>query len=191
VTLRLPSFKARHLLRYRAVLPRLEHDISRERERDGQAGVWDRGMAPPSPDGMHPEVYLRGERMGLSRNRILRPNWSRDVEWMPMTVDHVIELQVLTDADIAAWGDSYANYELLDGSSNSSSGSQIRRNIAQERAELVAYYNDPSWFWRILHFDRVVADSGPRGQGWVKEEIIWGEHLDALDEHQRHRGGGP
>jgi hypothetical protein len=107
-----------------------------------------------------------------------------------MTVDHVVELQLLPDSEIDRWGDSFSNYELLDGSSNSSSGSQIRRNIAREREELVWYYQDPGWLWRTLTFDRVVADTGRWGYGWVREEIAWGEHLDALDEHQRRRHGG-
>jgi hypothetical protein len=185
VRLILPSVKTRHANRYRAVLPRLLHDPSYSRDRNAQSRIWDSGMRPPA-GAMHPEVYLRGESMGLPDARILRPDWSRDQQYVDMQVDHVIEFQVLPATEYG-WADSFANYELLDQPSNGSAGPQLAANIQEEREELAVYYNDLSWLVRPLRFDLVVTQAGPGGERWLEEEIAFGEHLDSLEEHQGER----
>lgn len=184
VILRLPSVKAIHLSYYRGLLGRLVHDILYTREVDAQAGEWDRGMNPRSPEGMYQEVYDRGVRMGLRESRIFRPNWSRNDRWINMQVDHVVELQVVPPGEVDGIWDTFINYELLDQSSNSQSGSQLRANIVAERQRLAALTGDPGWLSRPLRFTRVEADSGPGGQRWLAEQIRGGQHLDALEEHQ-------
>jgi hypothetical protein len=182
VRLILPSVKARHAGRYRGVLPRLLHDPATSRDRNAQAGIWDSGMRPPA-GAMHPEVYLRGETMGLIDRRILRPDWSRDRRNIDMQVDHVIEFQVLPATE-HGWADGFANYELLDQPSNGSAGPRLAANIQRERAALAAYYSDMSWLTRPLRFDVVVTEIGPGGERWLEDEIAMGQHLDSLEEHQ-------
>ena len=112
---------------------------------------------------MHPSTYARGEELNLTRDRILLPDWSRDQRRQPMNVDHIVELQVVPTNEHAGLWNSVVNYELLDGVSNAMSGSQLKNNIIEERLRLARETGDETWLVRELVFDRVEADSGPRG----------------------------
>ena len=86
---------------------------------------------------MYQEIWNRFDEMNVEENRRLRPNWSKTSDRVPMQVDHKVELQVCPRGEEEIW-DSFTNYELLDAESNSSSGSQLKANIAAERQRLVA-----------------------------------------------------
>ena len=98
-----------------------------------------------------------------------------------------LELQVVPWEEVDTIWDNFGNYELLDQSSNASSGSQLRSNIEAERRRLAAVTGDLGWLARPLRFTQVTVDSGASGQRWLRDEIRTGEHLDALDRHQRDR----
>jgi hypothetical protein len=100
-------------------------------------------------------------------------------------VDHIIELQVVSQADQEAWADTFDNYELLDSSSNASSGAQMARNIATERAALAAFYTDPSWLTCILNFDEIVPTGSGGGHRWSADEIIAGRHIAVFRRYRR------
>jgi hypothetical protein len=131
---------------------------------------------------MFQEIWNRFDDMGIEENRRTRPNWSRDVDGVPMEVDHVVELQVLPELEIDAWGDTFSNYELLDRPSNGSAGPQLRANIAAERRRLVSTTGNPAWATVDLIFTRVIA-SGTSGQRWSEDDIQRGEHYWALRRH--------
>lgn len=190
IILRLPSVKRGHLRRYESLLRTrtLEHDPKNTRDRNIQAREWDKEMDPRAPDGIHWEIYEGGRSLGLEHTRILRPNWSRDVPTMPMEVDHVVELQVLSPAQRDSWGDTISNWELLDEVSNRISGTAVRLNIIAERLRLVEETGDFRWMKARLVFTRVVADPGPRGHRWVAQAIRDGDHLHAW---RKHRGEVP
>ena len=182
IRLVLPAQKSVHATRYSALVNarRLRHSINYERDRNAQAGAWDRALRPGGPMAIYQEIWNAFEDMDIAENRRTRPNWSRDQDRIPMEVDHIVELQVLPDADIDAWGDTFSNYELLDRPSNGSAGPQLRANIAAERRRLVQTTGDPAWLVRDLFFTIVRTMGGNRGQRWLAEDIQEGEHYWAL-----------
>jgi hypothetical protein len=95
-------------------------------------------------------------------------------------VDHIVELQVTPDF-MRDYFNSMDNYELLDRTSNGTSGSLLGGNIAAERAKQVAF--DPSAKDRVLLFDEVQLDGGTAGERWSVEAIRAGEQLDAFEKH--------
>jgi hypothetical protein len=178
IRLVLPSVKVPHLSRYTGLVRerRLIHNSDYSREVEAQADKWDKGLKPGAAEGMFQEVYDEGVNLGLSENRIFRPDWAKRPVRMPMQVDHIVELQVTPSGETGIW-DSFVNYELLDQPSNSSSGSQLRNNIAAERARLVLTTGNPAWSTLPLIFTRVIPTPGPRGDRWSAEEIGRGDHI--------------
>jgi|GEM_PF-5800152 len=200
VILRLPAVKRKHLTLYQGLvrLRKLIHDADYERDNDKQLRNWDNGIKPGSGlFAMPEETYLRGYQMGLgppranikpgSANRILRPNWSRDIDGIIMAVDHIVELQVVPSFEWTIW-DSFFNYELLDESSNSSSGSVLKNNIWKERERLAKADPNYPWMTAPLFFTKVELIGGNDGHRWMPDEIHDGEHLQA---YRRHRGEIP
>jgi hypothetical protein len=189
ITLYLPSFKTAHLRLYEALVRerRLVADASYERGRPAQADKWDSAMDPNSSRGMSQKVYEAGLRMGLTRERVLRPDWSRDVRYLPMQVDHMVELQLTPNTEREIWNEFDVNYELLGALSNALSGGEFQRNILEERIRLSTETKDPTWMFRPLRFTRVVPAAGPLGQRWLKEEIGRGDHIKALRRLQGER----
>lgn len=186
VTLRLPRVKAVHQAEYeRLVASRtLVHYSNYDRPQTGQRRVWLSGIRPGAREGMFWPVYWRGERLGLSHVRILLPDWSRHFLGVPMEVDHIIELQVapLAPGNTEIW-DNFDNYELLDESSNASSGRSLANNIERERQALAARTGNGVWLTGKLTFTAVeITGQGGPGQRWTKEEIRTGEHLDSFEE---------
>jgi hypothetical protein len=192
VVLWLPSTKAIHRDHYAwlASRRRLVHRLPYERGNPAQDKKWKDELQPGAAEGMHPSTYARGEELNLTRDRILLPDWSRDHKRQPMNVDHIVELQVVPRDEHTGLWNSVVNYELLDGISNSLSGSQLKNNIIEERLRLARETGDETWLVRELVFDRVETDSGPRGSRWKREEIRSGEHLDAWAEHLGERSPG-
>ncbi|MBN8592376.1 MAG: DUF4157 domain-containing protein [Anaerolineae bacterium] len=182
IRLILPSVKAIHLEPYRkyAWAGALVHHKSKEKRKGvSQTGKWDAGMKPGRPEGMDQSVFERGLNLGLTPRQIFRPNWDRFGARLkdPTEVDHIIEIQLAPPGNQGFW-DNIPNYELLDRDSNGASGRELRANIINERKELAAETNDPTWLEKPLKFEEVVANSGPQGTRWLWDEIRTGEHLD-------------
>jgi hypothetical protein len=134
-----------------------------------------------------PEIWTHFEERGISENRRLRPNWSRAVERIAMEVDHRVEWQLLNTSH-RTWGDTMANYELLDQPSNGSAGSTLRANIQTERTRLATVTQDSSWLTKRIVFTQLVVPSERSpAQRWLPDEIQQGRHYYALLEHERGR----
>jgi hypothetical protein len=187
VTLVLPPQKAALASLYRGHLGRLQHRIGRNRHTDQQA-QWDADMDPRSGGDMTLENFCRGRSMeahrplpytgNLSVRDVLRPRWSPTRFWPDMQVDHRIEMQVAPIGGEAAYDQNW-NYELLDRSSNTSSGPRMRANIRRERSQLAAHYGDQTWMTRDLTFERIdVEPASPSGR-WSYAQVRDAEHLDA------------
>jgi hypothetical protein len=182
--LRLPQQKAPHLRTYRSWLGVLQSDPNYERGNPDQLEIWHREHR--SGGGAHAipaSVYERGHRLGFTgesgERRIRVPDWS-PTRSIPMEVDHIIELQVTPDR--FRWHfNSVDNYELLDRTSNGTSGRLLAGNIRSERAKQVAF--DPSAENRTLLFDEVTLDGGTAGERWSSEEIRAAKQLDAFEKH--------
>ena len=80
VTLELPPEKAIHANLYGSLIRarQLEHTPNVPR-RTAQAANWDRELRPGGPMEMLLDAWLRFDRMGVSENRRLRPDWSREL----------------------------------------------------------------------------------------------------------------
>ena len=188
VRLVLPIQKSLHAHLYgRLVRERaLEHVPGLDRD-TAQAENWDRELRPGGPMEIIPEIWQEFETRGIEVNRRLRPNWSRAVERIALQVDHRVEFQLLNAAN-RTWGDTIANYELLDQPSNGSSGSTLRNNIQVERDRLATTTGDPTWLTRPITFTRLIVPPGPSpGERWLPDEIQQGEHYYALLEFERGR----
>ena len=97
-----------------------------------------------------------------------------------MPVDHKVEFQARPITG-GIWVDEPFNFELLDASSNSSSGPKMSANIEAERARLARVTGDPTWLVKDLTFTDIDVDSGSSfTERWSHEEIIAGEHLTAF-----------
>ena len=119
-------------------------------------------------------------------DKALVPNWSRNAKPRLRTdVDHVIELQVLgLSWRLRPWSNESGNFELLDASANSSSGSTLDNRIGEERAAQAQYYKDALWNTAYpLIFDRVEADGGGMDATvrWTAQDVSDGEHVHALE----------
>ncbi|CAL9503605.1 hypothetical protein SUDANB95_03463 [Actinosynnema sp. ALI-1.44] len=176
------------------MLGRLEDDPAYARPATAQERVWDQGVRPGGSSdlgqsGMSPRTFRRGLAvLGLtaeSERRLVsllfRPNWDRNGtrHQRRFQVDHIVELQVVRPADRAVM-DSFSNYELLDSTSNGSSGSRLAANITAERARLAGLYG-PMWLTAVLRFTQVVPTPPPSGQRWTSAEIEAGVHIDVRE----------
>jgi hypothetical protein len=136
---------------------------------------------------IYSEIWQRFEQMEISETRRLRPDWSRTLPRVDMQVDHRVEWQLLGTAN-RRWGDTIANYELLDQPSNGSAGSTLRSNIQAERQRLATSTGNPSYLTHPLVFTDLVVPSTVSGaMRWLPEEIQQGDHYYALLGHQRDR----
>jgi Domain of unknown function (DUF4157) len=183
VRLVLPSQKsaAGQLAAYQRYREVLEHDVTYVRGRPAQARKWDGNVRPGGTHGMSPVKYHEGRTLGIPRERIFRPDWTKLNANVPtMQVDHMIELQVLPRSLQSGWGDTFDNYELLDQRSNTSAGPTLSANIARERRRLFALTCDPRWLTCFLRFDEIVPTPGQwTGARWSSDEIIRGDQVDA------------
>ena len=188
VRLVLPPEKAAHADLYRSLIAerRLEHVPGKPR-RTVQAGNWDRELRPDGAMGMYEEIWQRFDQQDIIEERRLRPNWSRTRDQVDMQVDHRVEWQLLGAGD-TGWGDSMANYELLDQASNGRSGSTLRANIQSERNRLAALHG-PQMQTQRLVFTQLIVSPGARGLRWLPDQIQVGEHYFALQAIRRHRTG--
>jgi hypothetical protein len=189
VRLELPSQKADHSHLYASLVRqrRLEHIPSHPR-RTAQRRIWDSNLRPNGPMGMNQRIWDKFEAMDISESRRLRPDWFKNVERMGMEVDHRVEWQLLGIAD-RSWGDSMANYELLDQQSNSSAGSTLQKNIQKERQRLARVTGNSLWLTqRIVFTQLIVSSSREVAKRWLPEEIENGLHYFALLDIQRSRG---
>jgi hypothetical protein len=184
--LKLPKQKELHLGTYRSWLGTLQSDPLYERGSTAQEGEWHRCLRIGGSHAIRADVYERGHELGLTgvdgENRIRQPDWPHEgSESIWMQVDHIVELQ-LTPAAMRSYFDSVDNYELLDSTSNGSSGGLIRGAVARERAKQVAF--DPSAATKVLKFDKVEVEGGAPGEHWTIDELTTGEQLDAYESSQ-------
>jgi len=160
----LPASKRRHGHTYRQWVStgNLKHgpDYDRETVAPAQISKWETALAGLQAQtawtqhytrlGLHPDaaghqtIVFTGGR-NESRpfadwvSYFMRPQWSHAGSWMNhrLEVDHIVELQT------AGWprnqaGDTVQNYELLDKSTNASSGSTIYAALRQKMRALLA-----------------------------------------------------
>jgi hypothetical protein len=181
VILYLPSAKVPRISLYEGMVGerRLVNEASYRRGNPAQIRRWDAALMPGGEEGMSQATFNRGVGMGLTMERILRPNWSSFAQSVVMEVDHIVELQVIRATD-RGWADTISNYELLDSASNGASGAQLYANIQRERQRLAAQTGDPSWLTRDLIFTKVIPTPGDPGQRWTHEAIQQGDHITAL-----------
>ncbi len=190
VILVLPPQKAVHLRLYRNMADKglLQHRVEREDRDTNQQNVWDDNLQAGMPRG----TFCQGRGFGLSVADIFRPYWSkqyldasrksrkkpRESSDIPrMQVDHVIEWQVRPLAG-AAWLDQPWNFELMDASSNGSSGPKMRGNINKERSRLAKETGDEGWNTKDITFTRITVEGSGDAERWGFEEIEDGDHLD-------------
>jgi hypothetical protein len=188
VTLILPPEKAIHAGLYHSLIRarQLEHTPNVPR-RTAQARNWDRELRPGGPMEMSLEAWHNFDRMGISENRRLRPDWSRELPRVNMQVDHRVEWQLLGTAN-RAWGDTISNYEQLDQASNGSAGSTLMNNIQNERQRLKTATGNPGWLKQRIVFNNLsVPSTASRAMRWLPEQIQQGKHYDALLRHERDR----
>lgn len=189
ITLYLPAVKRRHLPRYQQLAREgvLVNYADYKRPRTNQRYNWYSNMDPDirkQERGAPPmtlETYNHGIELGLAREQILIPNWSKNVSFIPMDVDHIVELQVVYRDQYNNF-DDFQNYELLDESNNSRVGDKIEEEIEKERENLRNMTGDDSWIKRVLYFTRVQELAGDEGQHWTYEEVESGEHLRIYQE---------
>jgi hypothetical protein len=183
----LPQQKAPHLAKYHDWIGTLQSDPNYDRNNPSppnQLEKWHQALRLGGSDGIPAEVYERGHKLGFTgqdgERRIRVPNWSR-TKSIPMEVDHIIELQV-TPSSMRGIFNSMAYYELLDESANGTSGDQLRRNVAAERAKQEAA--DPTLKGQVLKFDDVQMGGGSPGERWSADEIKAGEQLDVYEKEK-------
>jgi hypothetical protein len=138
-------------------------------------------------------TYCQGRGLGLTKIDIYRPYWSkqyldasrksrkkpRDSDDIPrMQVDHVIEWQV-RPLDGAPWVDQPWNFELMDASSNGSSGPKMKGNINKERKRLARLTGDDEWLTKDITFTIIKIEGSADTERWSSEEIEDGDHHDA------------
>jgi hypothetical protein len=211
----LPQIKARHLAVYQAWASSgnlfrnksYDRDSSPESSPDQRNSVWLPTVTPnlsttrlqaldlhsdftgektiETPDG----EMLTGTRAALLE-RLAIPPWNRAGNRSNFQVDHIVELQV------AGWpggaGNAIENMELLDGSSNASSGSKTRGNVSRIVRESLGQQGEPNsaadannhMGANDVRFARAVLGTGDyagrredSSQWWTRDEIQRGEHL--------------
>jgi len=179
----LPQAKAQDLDRYSTYLRQLEHVPKRPRAPTNQLSMWRSVMPGRIPN----SVWSRAANLGISRDDVITPYWSRTERLSgPMEVDHIIEMQV---TPINNWKkfDTMAFYRLMDASKNGPAGPELDENIARMREALTECYQDQSWMYRLLRFEKVAASPTNRPDIWTKDDLVAGKHIDAY-EKLRQRG---
>jgi hypothetical protein len=125
---------------------------------------------------------------------VLIPDWSKTSKWQPMDVDHIVELQLLTPLDRSSY-DNFRNYELLDSSANSSSGSKLYWNVLKEQRLAFAVTRDRRYINERVVFDAVLMQyDTAAGERWTIDEIRTGQHIEVLLDMygiRDHEPGGP
>jgi len=183
-TLRLPLTKAPHIYRYQEAMAagKLIHDPKYKRGNPDQGAIWQAAMLPRAMTTMDPDVLRRGLKLTNGSNKkLVIPPWSRTADFLPMSVDHIIELQVTRPEDRSTFN-SMENLELLDLSTNLSTGPTLQGAIEVERRRLAAETNDPGWRERTIVWAEVVIEGGgTQGHRWSQDEIALGEHILALE----------
>lgn len=193
IRLVLPPQKSIHLGLYWQMIRQgsLQHSLGRETRDTNQQATWDREITDSMPRG----TYCQGRGLSLEPVDILRPYWSKrfldasrrsrrkpkeiDSDAIPrMQVDHVIEWQVrpLTGGP---WVDQPWNFELMDPSSNGSSGPKIKGNIDKERKSLRDLTGDDGWLTKDITFTAVLIEGSADVERWSSEQIEDGDHLDS------------
>ncbi len=190
IILVLPPQKAVHFRLYKKMVDQgsLQHSTEREERDTNQQTTWDNNIGSSMPRG----TYCQGRGLGLTEADIFRPYWSkryldasrksrkkpRESTDIPrMQVDHVIEWQVRPIAG-AVWLDLPWNFELMDASSNGSSGPKMKGNIDKERERLAEKTGDNSWLTKDITFTIVTVEGSAAAERWSSEEIEDGDHLD-------------
>lgn len=192
IRLVLPPQKAIHRGLYQQMIREgpLQHSLGRAARDTNQQTTWDRIITAAMPRG----TYCRGRGLSLEPVDILRPYWSKqfldasrrsrrkpkaiDPSAIPrMQVDHVIEWQVRPLVG-GNWVDQPWNFELLDPSSNGSSGPKMDSNIQQERERLRNLTGDDTWLTKDITFTEVQTAGSASAERWSSEEIEDGDHLD-------------
>lgn len=190
VVLHLPRQKSIHLAVYQKYVAagELYHSTTRAERDTEQITKWNDNMS----ERISPSVICLGNALGLYRTgqddpgrNILRPFWTPKRligknsigEQMRMTVDHLIEYQLrpLSGGD---WVDGPWNFELLEPSANSSSGSTLKSNIKSERERLATLTGDDSWLTDDIRFTSVVVDGVDKStERYLEGDIESGKHL--------------
>jgi hypothetical protein len=177
-----------------------------------QVTKWTKGVDPEKGGKMTRKVLQRGiDLLGADskcrsvtciaerRQRVIRPDWTPSGKTTQMDVDHIIELQVGYLLEGSGSLDTFANYELLDSSTNSSVGPTLDSAIQRERNRLKRDCpRDPNQsgfdFWETVPmvFAPPLFEGGGKGPGerWTKADIISGKHLDVYEALRRKRKGG-
>jgi hypothetical protein len=191
IVLNLPWQKGVYLQKYREYLRSvgLFHSTTRAQRDTNQLSKWNRNMK----GAMLSEVKCKGVALGLFHagtadpaRDILRPFWTsrhflgqnKAGVQMRMTVDHVIEYQ-LRPLSGGGYIDEPWNFELLDPSSNSSSGSKLDSNIQKERDRLEALTHDTGWQTDPFQFTKVDMSPGSgNAERYTDQQIEKGDHLN-------------
>ena len=180
IVLHLPSQKAPHLGRYQNLVAKGE--IVSPRGYDRKSDIrpdrnWLANVGPGKRFPIDPTLAAEAQAMGKSQKLVSIPDWTRTALDVAMQVDHIVELQVVRDQDAY---DDFRNYELLDESSNMTSGIQLRHNVRRERERLAREEGDLDYLKKEIVFTEVVLDGGAAGERWSLQEIKRAEHIVAL-----------
>ena len=222
-TFYLPAVKARHLQTYQAWAAgnrlKRKKDFSRdtspedkpEQVKNWKDQYWDK-LQNTEDLGLHEEFTgvkeikipgerkMRGRRKTLLKNLTI-PDWNKSgvvqEDKARYEVDHIVELQVAGWASSPV-GNDFPNLELLDGTSNASSGSKTRSNVEKivrnyleasgvpsTQADAQAYMaNNDVVFERVELGADDFAGSGELTVSafWTREEITQGLHLGELED---------
>lgn len=111
------------------------------------------------------------DRFNLTLDDVLRPTWGKTGGLgARMNVDHLLEAQVFnTQSTDSPW-----NFQLLDDSTNKSSGKTLNLAITNERDRLGAEDD------RVIVFNTLEVSGSGGGVRWTWREIQKGQHLLAL-----------
>jgi hypothetical protein len=189
IILVLPPQKSIHLKLYNKMVKQgpLQHSMDRDERDTNQRSNWDDNLQ----SGMPRSTFCRGRGLGLTETDIFRPYWSKRYldasrksrkkprttpETGRMQVDHVIEWQVRPLSG-APWLDLPWNFELMDASSNASSGPKMKENILKERKRLAEKTGDDNWLTKDITFTVVKAEGSTSVERWSSNEIEDGDHI--------------
>jgi hypothetical protein len=149
----------------------LAHIIGRNKP-NVQRDIWWADMQVRIP----PQVFARGAALGLTRDQVIFPSWSRTNLSTKFEVDHIIEYQVLPIGQEAQF-DRSTNYRLMDKSNNAASGASLAAGIVHLR-EALAQCNDPRAV-EPFRFEGVAPTGAVAPEIWTRADLISGRHLDA------------
>lgn len=190
VILKLPWQKSTHLPKYQEFIAKGElfHSTSRMERDTDQVTKWNDNLKERVSIALvcrsiALELYLSGQD-DPARN-LLRPYWTpkrilgKNIkgDQMRMTVDHVIEYQ-LRPIQGGDWVDEPWNFELLEPSANSSSGSKLKDNIKAERERLAKLTGDESWLKDDIQFTKVEVDGTGQAERYSESDIETGKQLN-------------